>query len=144
MTPTSCCNDLTIPELFHALKQQLYGVSLNCTRYTALLNPWGLRRMTLAYSTSSNSLGLDYQEVREIGNGIVDDLSTALFRQYPLIGARSEEPFLSHWLSPRGSARKNPHGAGFGMRPAQGLTRLPSLARHPRILPAPLDQLPMR
>jgi len=40
--PTASPSDgLTIPELFHALKQRLYGISVNCTRYAVLLNLWG-------------------------------------------------------------------------------------------------------
>ena len=39
MTSASRYDDLTIPELFHALKQRLYGISSNCTRCAALLNP---------------------------------------------------------------------------------------------------------
>jgi len=39
MTVTSPYDDLTIPELFHALKERLYGISVNGTRCAALLNP---------------------------------------------------------------------------------------------------------
>ena len=39
MTATSRSEELTIPELFHALKERLCGISVNCIRYAALLRP---------------------------------------------------------------------------------------------------------
>ena len=153
MTTTSPSDDLTISELFHALKQRLSGISLSGGRYVALLNPWRiLVRMVLTCTTSSNSSGLDLKEVRAMCDGNcwplinflrLGDLPTSGSIRCPLASARFEEPILSRWPPPRRSARTNPRGAGFGTRPHHSLTRLPSLARHPHVLPLPLDQIPM-
>ena len=67
MIVTSHYDDLTIPELFHALKQRLCGISSNCIRCVALFDPSRTHdRVTLTCVVSSNSSGLDLQEVREI------------------------------------------------------------------------------
>ena len=43
MSAASRYDDLTIPELFQALKKRLYGMSANCTRYAAPYNTWRTR-----------------------------------------------------------------------------------------------------
>jgi len=69
MTVASPCDDLTIPELFHALKQRLYGISTNGTRCVVLLGLWrACARVTLTCTTYSNS-GLDLKEVRGMSDG---------------------------------------------------------------------------
>ena len=66
MAATSGSDDLTIPELFHALKQRLCGISVNCIGCAVLLFPRRTRvRVMLTWTVSSNSSGLDLQEVRK-------------------------------------------------------------------------------
>ena len=65
MPATSRSDDLTIPELFHALKQRLCGISGNSIGCVALFDLWRIC-MTLTRTTPSNSSGLDLQEVRAI------------------------------------------------------------------------------
>ena len=67
VSATSRSGDLTVPELVHALKQRLCGISGNSIGYAALLDLWRIC-MTLTCTTSSNSSGLDLQEVRVIGD----------------------------------------------------------------------------
>jgi hypothetical protein len=81
MAATSRTDDLTIPELLNALKQRLRGITASRIRCVVLLIPWRTcARVTLTCTVSSISSGLDLQEVRKAGNGIVDRLSTAPFR----------------------------------------------------------------
>ena len=67
MSAASRYNDLTLQELFQALKKRLYGLSANCTRYAAPHNIWRtrVRTMALICTTSSNSSGLFIREVRD-------------------------------------------------------------------------------
>jgi len=68
MSVTPRSDDLTIPELFHVLKQRLYGVSENWIRYVALIDPWRTCvRVALTCTASSSSSGLDLREVRGTG-----------------------------------------------------------------------------
>ena len=76
MATASRRDDLTIPELFHALKQRLSGIASNCIWYVKLLYPSKTGgRATLTRVTSSNSSGLDLREVHEIGGEILQLLT---------------------------------------------------------------------
>ena len=151
MTSVSHCDGLTIPELFRALKQRLCGISSNWIRcvappnprtrgLTCMLHPATLRDSTLRRCVS----GLANEDRRRlITQPHLGDFLAKGGIRCPLVGTRFEESVLSRLSSPGGSTRAGPRDEGFGTRPSQSLTRLPPLARHPHILSAPLDQIPV-